>query len=196
MLYFRYHSTNCFFIRSSTSEHLLAIDAGWPGTLYEYARLMKTVGCNLEKIAWAIVTHFHMDHAGLISEFIDRGIECFVFQNQISAIDAMERTIEKNDKAYRRMDRKKLHLVTTQDSMKMLGELGILGRIAVTDYHSPDSITFISDDGETIIGDLPPADQMMPDDQNFARNWDMLRKLGARQIYPSHSAPFRLGGGG
>ena len=113
MLYFRYHSTHCFFLKSSISEGLLAVDAGWPGTLYEYARSMKTIGCNLEKITWAMVTHFHMDHAGLIGEFIQRGIKCFIFENQIEATDAMEKMIEKNDKTYIRIEKEMLQVILT-----------------------------------------------------------------------------------
>jgi glyoxylase-like metal-dependent hydrolase (beta-lactamase superfamily II) len=56
--------------------------------------MMKTITCSLENIAWAMVTHFHIDHAGLIGEFMDRGIRCLVFENQLEAVDAMERTID------------------------------------------------------------------------------------------------------
>ncbi len=192
MLSIRYHSTNCFFIRSAMSDQLLAVDAGWPGTLYEYARLMKTIGCNLEKISWAIVTHIHMDHAGLISEFLARGIACHVFENQIDAIDAMEKTIEKNDKKYTRIEKGKLKPLNTRDSRKALETIGIFGEVVITDYHSQDSITFVSDDGEAMIGDLPPAGQMMPDDRRFLDNWEILRKMGVKTVYPSHAGIFRL----
>jgi glyoxylase-like metal-dependent hydrolase (beta-lactamase superfamily II) len=74
MEYFRYHNTNCYFIKSTITENILAIDAGWPGTLYEYARTLKTIGYSLNQLAWAIVTHFHMDHAGLISEFLTKDL--------------------------------------------------------------------------------------------------------------------------
>ncbi len=158
MLHFRYHGTRCFFVRSSLDDRLLAIDAGWPQTLHEYAREMKNIGCRLENIAWSIVTHFHMDHAGLVGEFIERGITCFVFENQPGAIDAMEKTIEKNTSGYRRIRKDRLHLITVQDSKTVFAKLGIRGEVIVTDYHSPDSITFLSDEREAVIGDLPPAD--------------------------------------
>lgn len=70
MVYFRYHSTNCFFVRSSMGDRLLAIDAGWPGTRHEHAQCMKQIGCRFHQISWAIVTHFHIDHAGLIGQFV------------------------------------------------------------------------------------------------------------------------------
>jgi endoribonuclease LACTB2 len=192
VLSFRYHGTNCFFVRSSIDDRLLAIDAGWPGTLLEYARGMKSIGCFLDKIAWSIVTHFHMDHAGLLGEFLDRGVTCFVFENQLGAIDAMEKTIEKNGAHYGRIQKDRLHPIAIRDSRAVLEKLGIHGEVIVTDYHSPDSVTFLSDEGEAVIGDLSPAAQMMPDDQPFQRNWDLLRKRGARNIFPSHAGAFRL----
>ena len=77
----------------------MAVDAGWPCSLYEYARNMENIGLELKQIAWAIVTHFHMDHAGLIGEFQALGISCIVFENQ-ETIDEMERIIRKNKNEY------------------------------------------------------------------------------------------------
>ena len=128
MLYFRYHSTNCFFVKSSLNQRLLAVDAGWPNTLYEYARNMKTIGCRLEEIAWAIVTHFHMDHAGLITDFLDRGVTCFIFENQVGAVDSMEKTILKNDKTYKLIDKGKLQHLNTKDSKAAFAALELWGR--------------------------------------------------------------------
>lgn len=194
MLHFRYHSTNCCFARSTLDERLLAIDAGWPGTLHEYARGMKSIGCRLENIAWSIVTHFHMDHAGLVSEFLERGVTCFVFENQPGAIDAMEKTIEKNSRSYRRIDTNRLHPVAVRDSRAVFEKLGLHGEVIVTDYHSPDSISFVSDEREAVIGDLPPATQQMPGDEPFLRNWRLLRDKGVRRVYPAHADEFDLDG--
>ena len=93
---FRYHNTNCFFIKNKTNDELLAVDAGWPCSLFEYKRNLKQINLDFESIKYAIVTHFHMDHAGLIGEFIKLGIRCLVLDFQVSAIDEMERIIKKN----------------------------------------------------------------------------------------------------
>jgi glyoxylase-like metal-dependent hydrolase (beta-lactamase superfamily II) len=72
--FFRYHNTNCFFIRNIDNDNFMAFDAGWPCTLYEYQRNMKQIGIRFKNIKWAIISHFHLDHAGLISEFIDSNL--------------------------------------------------------------------------------------------------------------------------
>jgi len=59
----------------------MAFDAGWPGTLYEYGRMMKTVGLQFENLSWAVISHMHMDHAGLLGDFLSAGIVCFVFDD-------------------------------------------------------------------------------------------------------------------
>jgi glyoxylase-like metal-dependent hydrolase (beta-lactamase superfamily II) len=153
---------------------------------------MKSIGCNLERIAWSVVTHFHMDHAGLVGEFIERGIKCFVFENQLAAIDSMERTIEKNNKEYKRIAKGQLRTVRTEDSRALFSEMGISAEVVVTDYHSPDSVTLIPDEMEAIVGDLPPATQMMPDDVRYWKNMDLLRAKGVKTIYPSHAPAYQI----
>jgi ribonuclease/clavin/mitogillin len=192
MEFFRYHNTNCFFIKSTINEKVLAIDAGWPYTFYEYARTIKTIGYGINQIAWAIVTHFHMDHAGLISEFLSKGIKCFVFENQIDTIDQMEKTILKNYKKYVRIKKDQLTYVKTIESRKILREMGISGEVIITPEHSPDSISFISDSKEAVIGDLPPINQFMPDDTNCLMSWDLIKQKGVKTVYPSHAEIFDL----
>ena len=114
------------------------------------------------------------------------------FENQVDAVDSMERTILKNDKTYKVIDKEKFRLINTKDSRAVLAAIGIRGEVFVTDHHSPDSISFISDDGDAIIGDLPPDGQRMPDDNEHIRNWELIRKMGAKTVYPSHAGVFKL----
>jgi endoribonuclease LACTB2 len=192
MLHVRYRHTSFHFASSRTGDQLLAIDAGWPCTLYEYARRMKEIGLRLESIAWAMVTHFHMDHAGLVGEFLERGIECFVFENQVEAVDPMENAIRKNYGSYKAIDQTRLRHATTRESADLLASVGIQGRVIVTDYHSPDSVSFIAATGEAVVGDLPPQGQMMSDDAPFLENWRSVWRAGGRSVYPAHAEPFEL----
>jgi endoribonuclease LACTB2 len=192
MQYFRYHNTNCFFIESNNSNKLLAIDAGWPSTLREYQRSLKEIGLRFDNLAWAMVTHFHMDHAGLITDFIDNGIECYIFENQVNGIEDMEKTIRKNDKAYKAIKKDKLKVVRINESRGILKNLGIDGEAIVTGSHSNDSVTFILDTHEAIIGDLVPREQIMEDDKEIQNSWKKIVDKGVKQIYPSHSKIFEI----
>ena len=108
MKYFRYHNTNCFFLECS-KNNLIAFDAGWPCTLYEYRRCLKVIGLDFKDIKIAAISHMHMDHAGLIGEFINAKIDCLILEEQAEIIDEMERIILKSPeyKGYQQIDTKK-----------------------------------------------------------------------------------------
>jgi len=193
--YFRYHNTNCYFLESSIDKSLLAIDAGWPCTLYEYQRTLKTIRYSFKNIKWAIVTHFHMDHAGLVGEFINEGITCYAFENQtFNDIDEMERTILKNKEysTYQKIDRNRLKTMSINEFNNELKVLGISGELIITKGHSSDSITFITNDHEAIIGDLAPINQIMENDIVSIENWNEIKHRGMKRIYPSHAEIFDI----
>ena len=194
MKYFRYHNTNCFFIESKIDGKLLAVDAGWPCTFYEYQRVLKKIGYSFDKVSWAIVTHFHPDHAGLISQFINSGIKCFVFENQVDSIDEMERVMLKNEKykGYPLIDKNRLIHKKASDFERELKKLGIDGEILITNGHSPDSITFITANKEAIIGDLYPPNQIMDNDIKTIESWEKIKRKGIKKIYPGHAEKFDL----
>ena len=193
--YFRYHNTNCYFLESSIENSLLAVDAGWPCTLYEYQRALKTIGYSFKNIKRAIVTHFHMDHAGLIGEFINEGITCYVFENQTQDnVAEMERVILKNKEytAYHKIDMNKLKAMSIIEFNNELKTLGIDGEAIITKGHSPDSITFLTKDHEAIIGDLAPINQIMENDKESLENWNSIKQKGVKTIYPSHASIFEI----
>jgi glyoxylase-like metal-dependent hydrolase (beta-lactamase superfamily II) len=192
--HFRYHNTNCFFIGNLKSERLIAFDAGWPCTLYEYQRRMKEVGLRFADIQIAMVSHFHMDHAGLIGGFQEAGIQCFAFPGQKATIVAMEKTILKSPEynTYTRIQTASLVETGFTDFNAMLSRLGFSGMVIPTPGHSDDSVSFITGGKEALIGDLPPLGQVMPDDLASNGSWDAIRKSGAVEIYPSHAGFFRI----
>jgi endoribonuclease LACTB2 len=197
MKYIRYRHTNCFFIESGSGA-LLAFDAGWPCTLGEYRRSMKAIGLRFDGIRWAIVSHMHMDHAGLLGEFLSSGIECFAFERQREAVDEMERAILKNREyeGYTRIDQGRLKDAAIAEFAEVLRANGIPGEVVATRGHSPDSLSLLTDSGEALIGDLPPPDQIMEDDRASNESWALIREKGIKRIFPSHAEIFELIGTG
>jgi glyoxylase-like metal-dependent hydrolase (beta-lactamase superfamily II) len=192
MLYFRYHNTNCFFIKNKRTETYLAIDAGWPCTLREYQRSLKNIGIKYTQISNCIITHLHMDHAGLVSEFIESGIQCYLLEKQSDKeIDEMERTIRKNYKEYKEIDKSKIRRVSIEEINELLNKEGFSGEVILTNGHSPDSISYITEDNEAIIGDLTPIEQIM-DDKKSEENWRRIREKKVKRIYPSHANVFEI----
>lgn len=192
MLCFRYHGTNCFFIRNRKEERYLAVDAGWPGTLREYQRALKELGIAFSQVKLCIVTHLHMDHAGLITDFQQNGIRCFLTGRQtFHEVDEMERAIRKNRKDYKAIDKGTLERVSIQEMNRILQEEGFPGEVMPTDGHSPDSISFVTENQEAIIGDLAPPDQIL-DDQKSTDSWTSILERKVRMIYPSHADIFEI----
>jgi glyoxylase-like metal-dependent hydrolase (beta-lactamase superfamily II) len=178
-------------IKSTINDDLLAIDVGWPCSLLEYQKGIKSIGLKYKNIKWAIVTHFHMDHAGLINEFQKNGIECIVFENQYEHIDLMEKTISRKYNNYTSINKEKLKRITTNVSKEYFNDLGIELEIIKTNGHSEDSISVIKND-EIIIGDLAPIDQIMDDDIKNQICWEKIINRKIRKVYPSHAKEFYL----
>lgn len=194
MRWFRYRHTNCWIVESGRDGGLLAVDAGWPCSLAEYRRGMKSVGFRFDNLKAAIVTHFHMDHAGLVGEFIGLGIRCYAFEGQAESIGLMERMILKNPDyaGYRRIDMSRLVGVGVGAFGRELESLGFGGQVLATPGHGPDNISYLSDEGVAAIGDLYLPDQIADDDPVSRASWDLLRSKGARRIIPSHAQVFEL----
>lgn len=191
MIGFPFNNTNYYLIPSARGG-LLAFDAGWPCSLHDYARAMKATGHGLAEIAWAVVSHFHIDHAGLVGEFQRRGIRCLVFENQSGAIDAMEELISRKYRGYTVIRREELIRVASGDSRAFFAELGIGAEAIPTPGHSEDSVSLITDEGEALVGDLPPRFQVMEDDLPCLASWKLIGNRGGRSVFPSHARPFDL----
>ncbi|HUW69104.1 MAG TPA: MBL fold metallo-hydrolase [bacterium] len=189
---FRYRSTQYYLLPTPDGESLLAFDAGWPCSLHEYARAMKATGNRFEQIKWMMVSHFHLDHAGLVRDFQDAGIVCLLFENQGSGIDAMERTIMPKYRNYRTIDQDRLQRMRTSESRAFLASIGIHGEVIQTPGHSDDSVSLVTDSHDAMIGDLYPVSQIMPDDTKSHQSWRKIRELGGMHIFPSHAMPFEL----
>ncbi|MCA1951260.1 MAG: MBL fold metallo-hydrolase [Treponema sp.] len=190
--FFRYHSTHFFFLNNKSGDQWLAIDAGWPCTFQEYRHNLKNLNIKIDELTYLIVTHFHLDHAGLLGELQKTPIVPLVLDFQLSYIDDMERTILKNKdyKEYKRIDMLGLHIMALENLNQHLAQTGFPVHVETADAHSPDHICLITDQGEAIIGDLPPINQIMPDDEKGTENWTRILSRGVSVVYPSHAEPF------
>ena len=194
ILSFRYHNTNCFFIWNNSREEVLAIDAGWPCTFNEYKKNLKPLGIKFEDIKYAVVTHFHMDHAGLIGDFVYSGVQCLTFDLQVFAIDEMERIIQKNKEyfEYRRIQKDKLIIRSLDELNLLFKKHGFKIYAEPLNSHSDDHVGFFVGEREVIIGDLAPIDQIMKDNQKANENWERIIGKGIKIAYPSHADTLTL----
>lgn len=193
LFHFRYHSTNCFFVASPAGD-LLAFDCGWPLTLFEYFRNMKAVGLEPEKLRFAVVSHFHLDHAGLVGELQARGVDCLSLPGQSQTLVAMEKTILKSPeyRDYRKIDQSRLLELDYAGAKAFLAARGFAVSLVNTPGHTDESLSLFTAEGDALIGDLAPLEQLMPDDEKAHRSWDLILDLQPKKIWPSHAPPIEL----
>ncbi len=189
---FTYQNTSYYLLPTADGKNLLAFDAGYPCSLHEYARAMKSTAFRFEQIKLVMVSHFHLDHAGLIRDFQDGGIQCLLFENQGGGIEAMEKIIKRGYKEYRTIHQDGFLKMKTTDSRAFLASVGIGGEVIQTLGHSDDSVSLITDAHEVLIGDLYPISQIMDADVKSHQSWAKIQKLGGKYIYPSHARQFEL----
>ena len=196
------HHTNYFFIENDCGKYL-AIDNGYPCTLYEYKRKIKEAGIHFDDIVAAIVTHIHIDHAGLLGELCEVIPDCYLIGNQREkAITEMERIILKDTNyngsenntscVYKKIDVSKIKFVSVAEINNFLKENKFGGTIIETPSHSDDSITYISDDGVAIIGDLTPRSFVMEDNEKEIDDWKKIVEYKVTRVIPSHANEFML----
>ena len=66
-------SVNIYLLDSGT--HRLLIDTGFPGTLNDLGRRLRQTGHKVRDIDYLLVTHFHVDHAGMVQELKETLLE-------------------------------------------------------------------------------------------------------------------------
>lgn len=186
----RYKSTNCYFL--DTGNGLLAFDAGWPNTYREYKNGLKEQGQSVKNIKWLLVSHFHIDHAGLAGVLVDNGVKFIVFPNQAQAIEEMEALIARKNMIYQKIDQSKIQILEIERSREWLAGIGVCGEVLHTNGHGEQSISLVLDTGEALIGDLAPENMIEDDDSKSKNSWTMLRAKGARHIKPAHANEFML----
>lgn len=179
--------TKCYLIQASGGY--LLFDAGWPGKYSLFKDQTKLAGIRMKDIVAFVVSHFHVDHAGLAGMFIANGIRFVVFENQANHIDWMEDMMERKGYPYTAIDRTRIDIMRLRDSRAWLKSMEINGEIIQTFSHGDQNIALLLDSGEAFIGDLPVIQEYSELAQS---DWNRLRLMNARHIYPAHAQEFEI----
>jgi glyoxylase-like metal-dependent hydrolase (beta-lactamase superfamily II) len=181
-----YHSTNYYALEINNGK--LLIDCGWPGTYPQFIAEMKRKGIALDEIKFILVTHFHLDHAGLVQEFKNRGATLILMETQVGFIAPLNSLIKTKYVPYTELREDDNFNLTFKESREFLASLGITGEIIATPGHSADSITLILDEGFAFTGDLRSRFLVPEDDRVTRESWDKIYQHQIRKIYPAHGS--------
>jgi glyoxylase-like metal-dependent hydrolase (beta-lactamase superfamily II) len=178
-----YDSTN-YYILDSRSGKLL-VDCGWPGTLPKFMAELKRKGIALKEIKYLLVTHFHPDHAGLVQELKNQGIQFILVDCQKNFIAPFAEFFKGKNWPYVPITQADNLVLKLEDSRRFLASLGLSGEILHTPGHSDDSVTFVLDEGFAFTGDLHPS-FMNIDDATTQASWERIRQHKITKIFPGH----------
>ena len=178
-----YHSTNYYAIEIKTG--FLLVDCGWPGSMQEFTVVAKRKGLDLRQIKSILVTHFHMDHAGLAQDLKNLGAKLIVMEGQENFIAPMAAQI-KTDVPYISIRLDDNLPLKFSESRVFLANLGLDGEIIPTPGHSPDHVTLILDDGSAFTGDLTPRFMVTEEQLELKASWDKIYQHKITRLYPAH----------
>lgn len=178
-----YASTNYYAIDIHRGKLLL--DCGWPGTMSQFRRVLQRKGISPQEIRYLLVTHFHPDHAGLVQELKNHGIQFILPEPQQDFIVPFAEYFRGKSLPYVEIRQDDNLTLKIEDSRQFLSGIGLHGEILHTPGHSDDSITLLLDEGFAFTGDLHPS-SMNTDDLETRKSWDKIYKHPITRIYPGH----------
>ena len=178
-----YHSTSYYAV--PLKNGFLLVDCGWPGSMAEFTAVARRKGLDLRKIQYILVTHYHMDHAGLAQDLKNLGAKLIVVESQTDFIAPMAAQIKK-DVPYTPIRIDDNLALTFAASRAFLASLGLAGEVIPTPGHSPDHVTLILDDGSVFTGDLPPRFMVSEEQTEMIASWERIYQHKVTRLYPSH----------
>jgi len=160
----------------------LLFDAGWPGTMPEMKHSFAKHGMSVKDVDYVLVSHYHIDHAGMVQDIKDKGAKLLVMENQTD-LNIPERWIR--DVVYHPVrEDGNIHL-KFEDSRAFLHRLGIDGEIIRTRGHGEDHVTLVLDEGLAFTGDLPPPNGCEHGSE-AEKDWKRLLAMNVKRVFPAH----------
>ena len=185
----KYGNTNTYFIRGAKGSILL--DTDYAGTLQMFYKAIKANGISLKDITYILATHYHLDHMGLIGEFVNMGVKFLVMDTQVPNLHFSDKIFsrEKNLRFLPSVPEEKAEVIACKDSRAFLAALGIDGEIISTPSHSEDSIALVLDSGDCFVGDLEPMEYMDGYEENSAlqSDWEKVMSFCPNVIHYGHA---------
>ncbi len=150
----------------------------------ELKRSMALKGRSVKEVSHVLMTHYHIDHAGIAQELKDKGAKLIVMENQKDHLNDPKRYLRPPMVFYEIRNDANVNL-RFDDSRAYLEGLGILGEIIPTPGHGPDHIALVLDEGMAFTGDLPP-ENATEEGTDAYWDWRRLRSMNVKRVFPAH----------
>jgi hydroxyacylglutathione hydrolase len=204
----------CYILKD---QGTVMVDAGNPGCIKSFTKLLAFHNIKPEEILLIIPTHGDFDHAGGAKELkaftgakiamhqrdhdnLEQGI--FHWPNGVTPWGKFSRAmLLPFVKKIGEFTPAKVDLILGDDRLS-LKEYGIPGNIVYTPGHTYGSISVILDSGDAFVGCLahnrlpfvlkPKLPIYAMDPELLKVSWAKVIRMGAKTIYPGHGKPFPL----
>ena len=166
------------------------MDVGWPGGMQDLKWSFASEGLSVKEVTHVLVTHYHIDHGAIAQEMKDKGAKLIVLESQREYLNLQKMLVQRTSIFHEINPNDNVDL-TFRESRVFLKTLSINGEIIATTGHSPDHVTLVLDEGIAFTGDLP-SENASPEGSVAFENWQRLRSMNVRKIYPAHGQPYDL----
>jgi glyoxylase-like metal-dependent hydrolase (beta-lactamase superfamily II) len=144
----------------------------------------------VKEVTHVLITHYHIDHGGIAQEMKDKGAKLVVMESQIEHLNNQEKFI-RQPLVFHEIKIEDNIALAFEGSRVFLKTLGIEGEIISTPGHSVDHVSLVLDKGIAFTGDLPPENSSQEGSDVF-RDWQLLKTMKTKRIYPAHGQPYEL----
>lgn len=198
-----------------TQNGIIAVDTGMPGKSDLFLKRFRK-NRQIDDLKFLFLTHAHIDHAGFVSELMEKTGTRLVLCEETRKILAigqntgpheyknwlgviLEKTMQSNQGKYPVVtDASRMDIIKDDDPF--FADIGIPARVVFLPGHSPDSIGLHLYENKIIIcGDAAMNRPLLnsnrttciiEDVDSFNKSWDRILQLGVEIIYPGHGKPF------
>ena len=202
-----------------TSKGYIVVDTGYAGNFNRFCKKLKEHGISLEEIKFIFITHAHDDHVGFLNELI-RNTDAKLIMHAESPERLLvghnnydggyPNLLAKSFFGIMSLLGKGKHEFTVvkvdNDTLLWNGEsqffkeMGIELEIISLPGHTGDLIGLLTNDGILLCGDasmngFPSIKRniiWIENLEDYKKSWNKMIESSAREIYPSHGAPFPM----
>ena len=188
-----YGNTKTFYIKGDKGG--LLVDTDYAGTMPAFYRSLKESGIAVKEISFALVTHYHPDHMGLVGDLQKQGVKLLLIDTQKDHVHFSDTIFQKDRISFSPVDETAAEIISCTESRAFLADTGISGEIVSTPSHSVDGISIILDDGDCIVGDLEPFEYIDAYEDNLLlkTDWELLLSFKPKRILFSHRPESLIG---
>lgn len=208
-------TVNNFIIK--TSKGYIVVDTGYPGKFNYFCKKLKEHRISFDEIKYIFITHVHDDHVGFLNELIHNTNAKLIMHSE--APERLLTGHNNYDGGYPNLLAKFFFLIMSllgkgkhefpvvkvdNDTLLWNGknqyfkEIGIELEIISLPGHTSDLIGLLTDDGVLLCGDasmngFPSIKRniiWIENLEDYKKSWNKMIESSAKEIYPSHGAPF------